>query len=490
MIRNLRDDLFAIWNAGVKGVAPERLIEEFVAVESGRKGAVFHVKDREIPLDAVENIFIIGAGKASAGLGIALERILLPIFGKKRISGWLNVPEDCVRGGEKIRIHAARPAGINEPRVEGVHGSVEMVKILESMRPKDLCFCLLSGGGSALLPAPVPQISLEEKIVLGRFLSESGANIHELNTVRKQLSLLKGGGLKRICEQRNLRLITLILSDVPGDPLDIIASGPTVEDPSRARDALAILHKYLQRDFHRPGKKNERGQEEINSERFSRAIRFLEEKSKMEISRFSPGPFHADRFRSVRGGFVENFILGNNALAVDWAGVEAEKRGYSHAMISARSPEGSAEEVGTHLAELTISMLEKGPDCLISGGEPTVRLCKEEGKGGRNQHLVLAALIRFLRSEELSRPLRFAMLSGGTDGEDGPTDAAGAFFDEFVLRNLERNFRESSNPLDPGDFLRRCDSYRFFDALDALLKTGATGTNVCDLRVVVVDRAS
>jgi hydroxypyruvate reductase len=189
---------------------------------------------------------------------------------------------------------------------------------------------------------------------------------------------------------------------------------------------------------------------------------------------------------------LENFVIGNNAVAVDAAGMEAERRGYSHAMDAASTLEGAAEDVGRDLARMTLKMMsEAGPDCLITGGEPTVKLAAEKvrGKGGRNQQLVLAALTEILNAERGVRSAdsgpgtaRFCLLSGGTDGEDGPTDAAGAVLDSELMARV----RESG--LDPAEYLRRNDAYSFFDRLGGLIKTGPTHTNVCDVRVVVVDR--
>jgi glycerate-2-kinase len=185
---------------------------------------------------------------------------------------------------------------------------------------------------------------------------------------------------------------------------------------------------------------------------------------------------------------VTNLVIGNNAVAVDAAGVEAERRGYSHAMDAATRLEGAAEDVGIHLAQMARRMrIEPGPDCLITGGEPTVKLAPPDvrGKGGRNQQLVLAGLIELLNALPATSPgpaAGIALLSGGTDGEDGPTDAAGAFLDaDLLTRMCEEN-------LDPADFLRRNDAYRFFQHLGGLIQTGPTNTNVCDVRVVVVDR--
>ncbi len=447
-------DLFAIWQAGVDGVAPERLVRDAVVYDEAAR--VLTVRDEVIPLEKFRRAVVVGAGKASGRMSLALEQLLLPIFGRKRLSGWVNVPDDCVLPTEAIHLHGARPAGLNEPTSRGVEGTREMLKLLYGLGPDDLCFCLLSGGGSALLPAPVAEITLEEKCDLPRFLSTSGATINELNTVRKQLSAIKGGGIRRLCGGKTL--YTLILSDVLGDPLDIIASGPTVKNTTGPKDALSVLDRWnLGNDKNGP---------------FAGIYDYLVQKSKRENGN-----------EPVDDSLQRNIVIGNNAVAVDAAGIEAERRGYSHAMVCARESEGPAEDVGRHLLEIARSMSRGEPNCLISGGEPTVRLpdSKMRGKGGRNQQLILAVLVELLKNQAETGPLRFEILSGGTDGEDGPTDAAGAYLDETVVQNARRR-----SDLDPLDFLHRCDAYLYFEQIGGLLKTGPTGTNVCDLRVVVV----
>jgi glycerate 2-kinase len=402
-------------------------------------------------LRTVGRIAIVGAGKAAGAMAAALESVLGPrMLQEKDVAGWVNVPADCIEPTSRVRLHAARPAGVNEPRAEGVEGTQRILEIVASLGPADLCFCVLTGGGSALLPAPVAGISLDDKIRVTQLLSAAGANIEQLNTIRRSLSRVKGGGLARVC--RAGRLITLIISDVLGDPLEAIASGPTVTtNRTTPADALAVLNDLKLTD--EPDVK--------------RVVSYLREQSREGSSR----PAAATN--------VTNFILGNNATAVDAAGVEAERLGYSHAMISATRSEGAAEGVGRHLAEMAVRMRrEDGPDCLISGGEPTVSLADENvrGKGGRNQQLALAAL------EVLDDSEAFALLSGGTDGEDGPTDAAGAFVTEEVVREARRQ------RLDVHDFLARNDAYHFFERTGGLFVTGPTQTNVCDLRVIVVDR--
>jgi glycerate 2-kinase len=219
----LRADALAIWQAGLEAVRSDRLVKDNVSVD----GDLLRIGQLRATLSSVDRIAVVGTGKAGAGMAAGLEETLgSRILADKRVTGWINVPADCVRKLQAIHLHAARPAGINEPTEEGVQGTAKILQIVDSLGPNDLCICLLSGGGSALMPAPVPGVSLAEKQTVTRLLSARGANIQELNTVRKQLSQIKGGRLARRC--RAGRLMTLIISDVLGDPLDIIASGPTV----------------------------------------------------------------------------------------------------------------------------------------------------------------------------------------------------------------------------------------------------------------------
>jgi hydroxypyruvate reductase len=450
----LRNDALAIWRAAVDAVRSDKLVQDYVRVDGER----LLIGEEEILLASIGKIAVVGAGKAGAGMAAGLEEALGPrVMAEKQVTGWINVPADCTGELARIHLHPARPAGVNEPTAEGVFGAGKILEIVQSLGPRDLCLCLISGGGSALLPAPVEGVSLSEKLAVTRLLSGGGANIQELNTVRKQLSRIKGGGLARSCGAG--RLISLIISDVLGDPLDVIASGPTVPDTSSAQEALAILKKYCGTD--------EQGAPAAFASLRQRAVNQVKEST------------------SATCGAM-NLIIGNNAMAVDAAGVEAERRGYSHAMHAATKLEGPAELVGVHHARMALRMRgEVGPDCLITGGEPTVKLAPAEvrGKGGRNQQLVLAALIELVNTE-WQADLRIALLSGGTDGEDGPTDAAGAVLDEEVFGRMRLS------KLGPADFLQRNDAYRFFEATGGLIKTGPTHTNVGDVRVVVVNQVS
>jgi len=374
---------------------------------------------------------------------------------KKQVAGWVNVPADCVRPLRAIHLHAARAAGSNEPTAEGIAGAEAMLRMVGELSADDLCLALISGGASALLPAPVEGVSLEDKLAVTRHLSAAGANIIELNTVRKQLSRIKGGGLARAC--RAGRLVTLVISDVLGDPLDLIGSGPTVDDRSTPAEALAILERFGARDAPSLGP----------------IIWYLEQAAGNVREAASRAGDSATR-RSIH-------LIGNIATAVAGAGAEAARLGYAARLESASRPEGEAEQVGRELARRALAMQEHGgADCLISGGEPVVTLAPESirGRGGRNQQLALAAL------DELGadRCDGLALVSGGTDGEDGPTDAAGAAIDHRLAKDA------SDRGLDTSDYLRRSDAYRFFERVGGLIKTGPTHTNVGDLRVLVVAR--
>lgn len=452
--RPLRDDALAIWRAGLAAVAPERLVADAL----GRDGSWLAFGDERLDLARVRRLVVVGAGKAGAGMAAAVERVIGDEWAARlSLSGWVNVPADCLQPLHYIHLHAGRPAGANEPRPEGVVGAEAILAQVAGLGRDDVCLALFSGGGSALLPAPVAGVTLADKLAVTRLLGAAGATITELNTVRTHLSRIKGGGLVRAC--RAGRLVSLVISDVPGDRLEIIASGPTVPTIPRPAEALAILTRLVPRD----------------------------EPSAPSVWQHLRHQAALPRRAEMLACPTTNLIIGNNATAVDAAGAEAERRGYSHAMVSAAAPEGEANDLGRHLARLARRMRdEPGPDALISGGEPTVTLAPPEtrGQGGRNQQLVLAALAE-LTANGAPEPCRgLCLVSGGTDGEDGPTDAAGAVLDAEVAT------RARQLGLDLAAALTRNDAYPFFQAAGGLLQTGPTHTNVGDLRVVLVDRQS
>jgi len=445
----LRDDALAIWYAGLDAVRSDRLVQDAVQV----RGEHLIVGDQRLALREIRRLAVVGCGKAGAGMAAGLEAALgEPLMRDKQLTGWINVPDDCVRPLPRIHLHGARPAGVNEPTAAGAAGAERILELVRSLGDDDVCLCLSSGGGSALLPAPAEGITLDDKLVVTRHLSAAGANIRELNTVRKQLSRIKGGGLARACGAG--RLIALIISDVLGDPLDVIASGPTVADASTPQQALEILDQFQSR------------QAGVSP----RVFQVLE--------RAATHGRTADRSASCN---VTHRVIGNLATAVAAAGREAERRGYPTRTVAMQQLEGDAEQIGRELAADALAMRASGGrQCLIHGGEPTVKLVasSRRGRGGRNQQLVLAAL-EYLADTQRDSARGLALLSAGTDGEDGPTDAAGAVLDETVLAAA------AAQRLRASEYLARNDAYHFFEPLGALLRTGPTHTNVCDVRVVL-----
>ena len=435
---SLRDDALHIWQAGVAAVQPERLVAE--ALQELALAPL---------LRAAERILVVGAGKAGAAMSAGLEAALGSDV--ERVSGVVNVPAESVRPLQRIRLHAARPAGSNHPTAEGVAGTRAIIDLLRQAGPKDVALCLLSGGGSALLPAPTDGVTLEEKQQVTKLLHACGATINEMNAVRKHLSACKGGRLAQAFTGGVL--FSLIISDVIGDPLDVIASGPTAADPTTFADALNILERF-------------------------------------QLSSRVPVNVPAYLQRGVQGvvpetlktlpANIHNHVIGNNQRALAAAQAAAEQRGYRVLNLGAFI-EGETRHAAVALAGVVRSIRSDrqplaAPVCILSGGETTVTLAPQHGLGGRNQEFVLAAALK-LGSAGLRDVV---VLSGGTDGEDGPTDAAGAWADETTLS------RAATLGLAPADFLARNDAYHFFAPLGDLLKTGLTHTNVMDVRVLLV----
>lgn len=445
----LRHQAEVIWRSGVAAVDSETLVRASIATSE----TSLRIAGETFDVGNFRRIVVVGAGKAGAGMAAGVEASLGHDLVAKKVVGWINVPSDCVRPLQTIHLHAARPAGVNEPTLEGVIGSERILELVASLTADDLCLVLISGGGSALLPAPVPGITLQDKLAVTRFLMRSGATIQELNTVRKRLSRIKGGGLLRTARQG--RMIALIISDVPGDPLDIIASGPTVCDAATAIDALNVLETYASR--------------EVSDSSVPASIwKILDEQSRSADAREQP-TIHC-----------QNVIIGNNQTALDVAERKALALGFDVRHLGTNR-QGIACEVGFELAELCLNARDESllnGVCFLAGGEPVVKLAPtlKPRKGGRNQEVALAAGSRW-GGEDIQR---MVVLSGGTDGEDGPTDAAGAFFDSTIQQNARQR------GLNLQEFLAINDSYTFFDRAGGLLKTGPTHTNVMDLQVALV----
>jgi len=445
----LSSDALAIWQAGVDAVRPEKLIPETVSLQADR----LRIGERDYRLADWDRIVVVGAGKAGAAMSSALLTALGEPSVRKKVTGWVNVPDDCVVPLEHIHLHGARPAGVNEPTAAGVKGTQEILKLARSCTARDLCLVLISGGGSALMPAPVIGITLADKQDVTRHLMHSGATINELNCVRKQLSAVKGGGLARAAAGAG-EIVTLIISDVVGDPLEIISSGPTVPDSSTPQQALQILE-----------------QKYGGLERIPENVRY--------VLQSPPGD---ERAGKQFPGRIRNLLIASNSLALEAASRQAQQLGYQVLSFGSHN-EGDAGEQGTALAEFALQIRDRNqplapPACVLSGGEPTVRFADTDRprKGGRNQQLALSALL-VMRDRGADNVI---VLSGGTDGEDGPTDAAGAFADADVLAKAD------DLGLNPAEFHAVQNAYPFFEQTGGLIKTGPTNTNVMDLRVVLV----
>jgi glycerate 2-kinase len=358
-----------------------------------------------------------------------------------------------------IELHGARPAASNQPTEAGVAGARRILDILRSAGPRDVCLCLLSGGGSALLPAPCPGISLEQKQRVTLALHACGASIGEMNSVRKHLSAIKGGRLAEAF--RGEVLFSLILSDVIGDPLDVIASGPTVADPTTFADVLAVLRKY---DLSGSSSR-------VPNARIPEAVvRYLED---------GAAGIHPETPKRIAAN-IHNVVIGNNRLALESAARKAEALGFRvHSLGSSIDGDTrvAAQDHVRAINELLGSQSSnQQPICLLSGGETTVDLGASPGKGGRNQEFALAA---WLDLPAEAHP-RCTVLAGGTDGEDGPTDAAGAIVDvgtwgDARVQNLSGEAALAAH-----------DAYPFLDRTGSLLRTGLTETNVMDLRVILI----
>ncbi|XP_057623939.1 glycerate kinase isoform X1 [Chionomys nivalis] len=479
-----------LFESAVGAVQPGPMLQRALSLDpSGRQ---LKVRDRSFQLR--ENLYLVGFGKAVLGMAAAAEELL----GQHLVQGVISVPKGIRAAMEHAgkqemllkphsRIQVFEGAEDNLPDRDALRAALAIQQLAEGLTADDLLLVLISGGGSALLPAPIPPVTLEEKQMLTKLLAARGATIQELNTIRKALSQLKGGGLAQAAYPA--QVVSLILSDVIGDPLEVIASGPTVASDHNVQDCLQILNRYGLRAA-------------------------LPRSVKTVLSRADSDP---------RGphacGHVLNVIIGSNSLALAEAQRHAEVLGY-HATVLSTAMQGDVKTVAQfygllarvaaarltspiagHLleeeaelhqlaAELQLPDLQleealeavakaKGPVCLLAGGEPTVQL-QGSGKGGRNQELALRVGTE-LGTQPLG-PIDVLFLSGGTDGQDGPTKVAGA----WVMSDLVS--QASAEGLDTATVLSHNDSYTFFCSLQGgthLLHTGLTGTNVMDVHLLI-----
>jgi hydroxypyruvate reductase len=401
-----------------------------------------HLKRRD--LSRYRNIYVIGAGKAGASMAQAAERVL----GRRIAAGLINVKDGHVARLKRIELNEC---GHPMPDARGVAGAQRIAEMAAAAGKDDLVVCLISGGGSALLPLPAAGITLEEKQATTRLLLACGANIHEINAIRKHISRIKGGQLAQLAAPATVE--SLLLSDVIGDDLDVIGSGPTAPDASTFAVAGGILDKYA-----------------IRSQVPAAVRERIERGERGEIAE-TPKP--ADPvFRRVR-----NTVVGGNRLALRAAARCARGLGFRTLVLSSEI-EGETREIARMHAAIAREIVRSGqpvkpPACIITGGETTVTL-KGEGLGGRNQEFVLAAAL------DIAGLQHAVIFSAGTDGTDGPTDAAGAIADGDTLRR---------NP-DALRYLNDNNAYRYFEPLGDLVITGPTNTNVADVRLVMVGKAT
>ncbi len=434
-----------IFTCAVKAVDPYYLVRKNLFIEGNFLMIGSETGPRKIfNLSEYQRIFIIGAGKATASMAKACEEIL----GDRICKGIIVVKYGYK---ETLSLVEMIEAGHPMPDASGLAGVQKIRELLGDCGQDDLVISLISGGGSALLPMPPAEISLAEKQILTQLLLECGANIKEVNAVRKHISQTKGGRLAQLAYPATL--VNLVLSDVVGDKLDIIASGPFVADASTFHDAWGIFLKYDLLD---------RVPETIK-DYIQKGIRGLvDETPKSESHIFEN---------------VYNVIIGNNLTALIAASQQAKLLGFN-ALILSSAIEGDAREVAKIHAAIAKEIITSGnpithPACVISGGETTVTV-KGTGLGGRNLEFCLAI------SLEIADLTNIVIMSAGTDGTDGSTDAAGAIVDNTTY------YRAVKQELNPMTYLKNNDSYHFFEKIGDLLITGPTNTNVMDVRLILI----
>lgn len=434
-LRKAREILIKLINSAIESVEPSSAMRKWAKIEK-----------EKLRIEGYEKVVVVGGGKAGAAMAITLEQML----GERLTEGIVNIPKGTMPeiSPRKIKLVGA---GHPIPDESGMEGTRRMVELVSGLGQRDLVICLISGGGSALMPLPAEGITLSQLQEVTLLLLKSGATIQEVNAVRKHLSAVKGGQLARAAYPA--RMVSLIISDVVGDRLDTIASGPTYPDPATYSDALSVLKKY---------KLKEKVPPRIIVHLINGVKGVIPETPKVGEECFQNAYYK---------------IIASNADAL----AAAAEVGRTHGLnvhILTTTMQGEARHVGEYLSHVTREVYETErpiprPALLLLGGETTVTV-KGEGIGGRNQELVLSTALGIAGLKTTT------IVSFSTDGIDGPTDATGAVADGFTIQRAEQL------GLDPSCYLENNDSYHFFKELGDLLITGPTGTNVMDVTALMV----
>ncbi|MCA1959752.1 MAG: glycerate kinase [Desulfomonile sp.] len=439
VLMRLRQHAMEIFDAALDAGDPVKAVKGAVR----REGDELVVSDLRIDLKKVQRVLVVGAGKATAAMAGAVEELL----GDRLDLGLISVKYGHAVPLARVKV---KEAGHPIPDRNGEDAARQIMELLLDAVAKDLVISCISGGGSALLPLAADPVTLNEKVELTRLLLGAGADIHEMNAVRKHLSVTKGGNLMRIAYPA--RVLSLILSDVVGDEPDTIASGPFAADRSTFEEALGVLEKYG-----------------LLTKAPRSIVQRLEDGAAGLVPETpKPGDEIFSRAWSV--------IVGSNAVSLAAAAIAAQKLGYRTMILSSRIV-GDTTQAALFHAAIAEEVRATGhpiipPACILSGGETTVTL-RGNGLGGRNQEFALSLV------EIAARLHNVVILSAGSDGTDGPTDAAGALVDTTTCE------RAVSLGLDPSLYLRNNDSYHFFEPLGDLIKTGPTLTNVMDVRIML-----
>ncbi len=478
-----------IYKKGLFAVLPVNLVRKALKVDGNQlcvKNTEYHLK---------QNIHIVGFGKAVLGMAKAVEEVLGDHIKRGLISVPINLQDSLMKSqfpeakdmllAPNSQITVREGAENNLPDVAAMKNAIEIENIVSNLGEEDILLVLVSGGGSALLPAPVKEITLTEKLQTTKMLTSQGSTIQELNTIRKKLSRLKGGRLVKMASCKTV--ISLILSDIVGDPIDLISSGPTVHDPSTYTDCIRILDHYSITD------------------KVPKAV--SEYLKKMATNEGTSSAAERASFCEV-----QNLIIGNNKIALKECQIAAESLGFPTITLSTRL-DGDAGDVASSFAAFLYwmmhnekpdvdfcfdkSLLEKaytmmkanGKVCILSAGETTVNV-KGKGKGGRNQELALAtakyldSMKRATNAGTIPNDVSYCLLSAGTDGQDGPTPAAGAFCtNNLVTKAITQGLNIDSFLANNGSF----DFFKEFDSGNNLFMTGLTGTNVMDIQILLID---